>query len=368
MAPAAGSTARWMGVRSHSDCPLCKWARLWLTHCPRSRSLPGTIDPGGRPLSETLLHDIAEFCRSARMAEVHLRAPRGERRQAGQPAAPRRPRHHRHGGPRARLHRPRAAPHRERRRRPPASGPAAARRPHHAQLPLLRQPAEIPAVRHHLRREVGHRPTRRHGARQHPSAPAGAAPVRRRHGRRHGARPDHARDARPLPHHAVLHRRQGDQPRGRAPRAGEDARPIVRASGDRAGDDQHVLFRGAVAEAELGQCRHQPRLARAFAHRQHRARVRDADHRSGPVPRRELARPRERRQRQSGLREAGRAGDLSRGPQVPARSGPPAPRLHRGRVRPGDRLAALSRACVAGVQGAPGCGAAGARAGAGRHG
>ena len=29
----------------------------------------------------------------------------------------------------------------------------------------------------------------------------------------------------------------------------KDARPVVRASGDRAGDDQHVLRRGAVAEA-----------------------------------------------------------------------------------------------------------------------
>ena len=222
---------------------------------------------------------------------IHLRAAGGERRQAGQPAAPRRARHHRHGGPRARLHRPRAAaaavngaPVRV----PPA--PPQTRRRHHPQLPLLRQPAEIPAVRHHLRREVGDRPTRRHGTGQHPPTPAGAAPVRRRHGRRHGARPHHARHAQPLPDHAVLHRGQGDQPRGRAPRAGEDARPAVRASGDRAGDDQHVLLRGAVAEAELGQRRHQPRLARAVADRQHRARVRDADHRTRPVPRRQLAR------------------------------------------------------------------------------
>ena len=53
---------------------------------------------------------------------------------------------------------------------------------------------------------------------QHPSAPAGAAPVRRRRRRRHGAAARDARDARPLPAHAVLRRRQGDQPRGRAAR------------------------------------------------------------------------------------------------------------------------------------------------------
>ena len=73
----------------------------------------------------------------------------------------------------------------------------------------------------------------------------------------------------------------------------------------------------------------------------------------GPFLAEQLARPHEPHQRQSGLREAGRAGDLSRGPPVPARSGAPAPRLHRRRIRSGDRLAALSRARVGGVQGAP---------------
>ena len=73
---------------------------------------------------------------------------------------------------------------------------------------------------------------------QPPSAPAGGAPVRCRRRRRHRAVARDARDARPLPDHAVLYRRQGDQPRGRAARAGEDARPFLRASGDRAGDDQ----------------------------------------------------------------------------------------------------------------------------------
>ena len=59
-----------------------------------------------------------------------------------------------------------------------------------------------------------------------------------------------------------LYRRQGDQPRGRASRAREDAGPLLRASGDGAGPHQHVLFRGAVADAEFGDRRDQPRLAR----------------------------------------------------------------------------------------------------------
>ena len=317
-------------------------------------------------MSETLLRDIAEFCRGARMAEStfgRLAVNDGKLvsrlRLGGRVTTDtvdrvrafiaREPPRAVNGVPVAIAH-------------PPAEPPGH----HHPQLPLLRQPAEIPAVRHHLRREVGHCPTRRHGAGEHPPAAAGVAAVRCRHGRRHRAGAHHAGDAQPLPHHAVLHRRQGDQPRGRAPGAGEDARPAVRASGDRAGDDQHVLFRGAVAEAELGQRRHQPGLARAVADREHGARVRNADHRSRPVPRRELARPGEPQQRQPGVRKAGGAGDLSRGPQVPARPGAPAPRLHRGGIRSGDRLAALSRARAAGVQGAPRGGAAGARAGAGR--
>ena len=243
-------------------------------------------------MSETLLRDIAEFCRRARMAESTFgRLAVNDGKLVSRL---------RFGGrvTTETVDRVRAFIAREPQRvvngaaapacRPPA-GRAPPRPPPH-ELPLLRQPAEIPAVRHHLRREVGGRPARRHGTGQHPSAPAGAAPVRRRHRRRHRADAHHARDAQPLPDHAVLHRRQGDQPRGRAPRAREDARPAVRASGDRAGDDQHVLFRGAVAEAELGHRRHQPRLARAGADRQHRARVRDADHRARPVPRRELAR------------------------------------------------------------------------------
>ncbi len=61
---------------------------------------------------------------------------------------------------------------------------------------------------------------------QHPSAAAGAAPVRRRRRRRHRAAARDARDARPLPAHAVLRRRQGDQPRGRPARDAEDVGPL----------------------------------------------------------------------------------------------------------------------------------------------
>src|ERR1700730_1208147 len=72
-----------------------------------------------------------------------------------------------------------------------------------------------------------------------------------------------------FPDDAVLHRRQGVERRGRAARARKDARPAVRASRHGPGDHQHVLLRGALAEAKLGDLGHQPRLARALAARQH---------------------------------------------------------------------------------------------------
>ena len=75
---------------------------------------------------------------------------------------------------------------------------------------------------------------------------------------------------------------------------------------------------------------------------------------------------RQRQDRQSGLRAAGRAGDLSRGPQVPARSDHPEAGRHGRQLRPGHRLAALSRARLARLQGQARDRAAGARARAGR--
>ena len=103
------------------------------------------------------------------------------------------------------------------------------------------------------------------GARQHPSAPAGAAPVRRRRRRRHRAAAGDAGDARPLSAHAVLRGRQGDQPRGRPPRPAEDVRPLLRASGDRAGADQPRLRRRALARGEVAERGVEPGLARGAA-------------------------------------------------------------------------------------------------------
>ncbi len=139
------------------------------------------------------------------------------------------------------------------------------------QFPFLRQPAEVPAVRQHLRREGKGGAARRHGTRAHPPAPAGDPRVRRRHGRRHRADARDARNAPALPDAAVLLRRQGDQPRGRAAVARQDARPLLRASGDRHGGHQHVLHGGAVARTEVGQRRHLAGLARSRPHRHHRA-------------------------------------------------------------------------------------------------
>ena len=94
---------------------------------------------------------------------------------------------------------------------------------------------------------------------------------------------------------------------------------FTRASGDRAGADQPRLCRRAVARGEVAVGRLQHGLARGGADRLVGAPVRAADHRSRAVPRRELEGRRQPEDRQPGLRAAGGAGDLSRGPQVPAR-------------------------------------------------
>ena len=163
----------------------------------------------------------------------------------------------RHGGRRSRA-RP-SSRERASQRRGHAAVPRARadRRPARsaAQFPLLRQPAEVSAVRQHLQRKVGGRQPGRARARQCPSAPAGGARVRRRRGRRHRAAAGDARDARSLSAHAVLRGRQGDQPRGRPARAAEDVGPLLRASGDRAGADQSRLCRRALARGQVAVAR-----------------------------------------------------------------------------------------------------------------
>ena len=88
-----------------------------------------------------------------------------------------------------------------------------------------------------------------------------------------------------FPTHAVLLRRQGDQPRGRAAVAGEDGGSLLRASGHRAGGHQHVLHRGALAHAEVGARRDLAAVARGRADRHDVARVQRADRRPRAVPR-----------------------------------------------------------------------------------
>ncbi len=186
-----------------------------------------------------------------RARRIHLRPPRGERRQAGQPSPGRRPHHHRDARPHPHLHRHRAArrglgTHGGDRYRAPAHDPflravSAASgqgefrlRRSDPQFPLLRQPPEISPVRQYLQRETGGREPGDARTRQYPPASAGVAPVRRRRRRRLGA---HARDAchaRALSDDAVLYRRQGDQPRGHPAYAREDAGPLLRAPGERA--------------------------------------------------------------------------------------------------------------------------------------
>ena len=202
--------------------------------------------------AQELLQEISDYCRQTGLAEFDLRPARRQRRQARQPPSPRRPHHHRDARPHPRLHgdQPQrrraargdragaraaagtgspmllqhraAAPHNDvaihHARLPIGSRHRQRRRRSAAQLPLLRQPAEVPAVRQHLLGKMGGGATRLARACQHPSAPAGAAAVRCRRRRRHRAAARDALDARPLPAHAVLRGRQGDQPRGRAAR------------------------------------------------------------------------------------------------------------------------------------------------------
>ncbi len=189
-------------------------------------------------------------------------------------------------------------------------------------LPVLRQSPEIPALRQHLHREVGGGAAHRDGAGQPQAAAAGAADVRRGRRRRHDPRARDALDARPLPDGPVLHRRQGDQSRGRPPGARENGGPLLRASVHGARHDQHVLLGVAVAAAELARRRERPRVARARALGGHRRPVRAADHGPAALPRAELDREDQQGERQSRLRAPRRARDLPRRPQAAARCRP----------------------------------------------
>ena len=225
-------------------------------------------------------------------------------------------------------------------------------------LPILRQPPEVPRLRQHLLGEMGGRRPRRDGARPRSSPAAGAPGVRRRHGGWHRAHRRDAPDAPALPHAAVLYRRQGDQPGGRAPRAGADAGPVLRASSDGSRADQPLLHRGALADAALDGGRGGAQLDRGRPRRRFLARVPRADHRPPAPARRDLAGPPLGEDGQPALCAPFGAGGLSRGPQVPARPGDPAARRGKGGLRPGHRLAALPRADAGLVQGAEGARAA----------
>jgi len=138
--------------------------------------------------------------------------------------------------------------------------------------------------------ESGWSPARRHGAREYSSTTSRGQGFRCRCRRRHRARPRHARHAPALSDDAFLHRRQGNQPGGRASRSRPHAGPLLRASVDGARHDQSLLLGGPVARAEIGHGRHQSRLEGGRAHWSDLERVRTADHRAPAVPERALAR------------------------------------------------------------------------------
>jgi len=78
-------------------------------------------------------------------------------------------------------------------------------------LPLLRQPAEIPALRIHLQREDRRRQPDFTRTRQSATNAAGASDLRRGRWRRHRAVACDAGAARPLSDHAALRRGEGNQ-------------------------------------------------------------------------------------------------------------------------------------------------------------
>jgi len=75
----------------------------------------------------------------------------------------------------------------------------------------------------------------------------------------------------------------------------------------------NLAYAMRVARGEIAQCGVEPGLARAAADRQFGAQLRAADHRSGILPRPELAAGVSARTGKPGLRASGRAGHLSRG-------------------------------------------------------
>ena len=114
-------------------------------------------------------------------------------------------------------------------------------------VPLLRQPREVPAVRHHDEREGGRRRPHRQRARSPQADTVRAARVRRRHGQRDRARQRAPRSAPPDADRAVRGGRQGGQHGGHPVDAVDAARSLLGAPRDRRRAHQHVLRGGARA-------------------------------------------------------------------------------------------------------------------------
>ncbi len=200
-------------------------------------------------------------------------------------------------------------------------------------VPVLRQSPEVPGLRQHLQREVRRgapgRPRARDAASDAPRLP----PVRCRHGRRHRARAADAPRPCAAPHRAAAGGGQGDQPRGRAARPREDARPLRRTSGHRAGADEPQLRRGAAPAAARRAGRRGIQLAGSAPHRHVVARLRRADRGAAFDAGLRLADASFGQDRQSRLRPPDGARDLSRRSQVPARRRDPEAGSHRRELR-----------------------------------
>ena len=112
-------------------------------------------------------------------------------------------------------------------------------------VPILRQPREVPPVRHHDEREGGGRGAHRRRARPPQADAPGAARVRRRDRQRDRARQRAPRSAPTDADRAVRGGRQGSQHGGHPADPVDPARSLLRAPRDRGRAHQHVLRRGA---------------------------------------------------------------------------------------------------------------------------
>ena len=210
-------------------------------------------------------------------------------------------------------------------------------------VPLLRQPREVPPVRHHDEREGGRRGADRRRARSPQADASGVARVRRRDGQRDRARQRVARSAPPDADRAVRGRRQGSQHGGHPVDAVDPARSLLGAPRDRGRAHQHVLRRGSPAVSPQRRRAGPGQLVGGPSRRHDLVRVPATGRSTRERARRGVADGHEPEDRQSRVRQAVGARAVPQGPCLLARR--PDPAQHRWpaglQVRPRARRPAV---------------------------